>query len=98
MKPTELKVTRLTRAGTTIRIDHDHPPHHKHHPHHHPDADPAIALASARAAGFEILGSPRRKPKHFEVLGKRKRDFAELHIELDGHIRHSKPVERGDHK
>ena len=94
MKPSELKVTRLTRSGDTIQIDQRKKPHDDHHP----DADPSIALASASAAGFEVVGSPRRKPKHFEVLGKRKDELNELHIELDGHIRKSKPVASDDQK
>jgi hypothetical protein len=94
MKPSELKVARLTRAGDTIRIDHKKKPHEGHESH----ADPAIVVASARAAGFAVLGSPRRKPKHFEVLGQKKGALNELHIELDGLIRKSKPVARDDQK
>jgi hypothetical protein len=96
MKPSELKVEKLTRYGTTIRIEHHHPHHHHHG--HHPPADPAIVVAAAKDAGFEVLGTPRRKPKHFEVLGKKKRSLSELHIELDGHIRKSQPIEQDDHK
>jgi len=92
MKPSELKVARLTRDGTTIRIEH------KKKPHKEPAIDPAIALASARAAGFDILGEPRRKPKHFEVLGQRDGGLNELHIASDGHIRKTKPVDRDDRK
>ena len=94
MKPSELKVVRLSRASRTFVIEHKAKPHHDHHPH----ADPSIVLAAAHAAGFEVLGSPRRKPKHFEVLGKRKDELSELHIELDGHIRHCKPVASDDQK
>ena len=93
MKPSELKVFRLTRGTTIIDFAHDKKHHHKHH-----DADPGIVLASARAAGFEPLGEPRRKPKHFEVLGRRQGALAELHIALDGHIRKTKAVEKGDPK
>jgi hypothetical protein len=96
MKPSELKVERLTRAGTTIRIEHKKKHHHHHH--HDSDVDPSTALASTRTAGFEILGSPRRKPKHFEVLGRRKGELCELHIEFDGHIRKSKHVAKDDQK
>jgi hypothetical protein len=94
MKPSELKVTHLTRFGQTIAIDHEKKPRQDHHA----PADPAIALSAAREAGFAVLGSPRRKPKHFEVLGTRRGALHELHIELDGHIRKSRPVARDDHK
>ena len=92
-KPSELKVARFSRDGKTTTIAHKD----KHHDHHGP-ADPAVALRSARAAGFAIRGEPRRKPKHFEVLGERDAALTELHIELDGHIRKMKPVDRGDPK
>ena len=55
-------------------------------------ADPAVVLKAARNAGYEPVGAPRRKPKHFEVLGRRDGTFTELHIELDGHIRKTKPA------
>jgi hypothetical protein len=93
MKPSELKVTRFTRAGKTIAVEH----RKKHHD-HHGEADPDSALRAAKAAGFVTHGAPRRKPKHFEVLGERDRHFTELHIELDGHIRKMKPVDRHDPK
>jgi hypothetical protein len=92
MKPTELKVSRFTSSGRTIEIDHKK----KHE--HHADADPRKALNAARAAGFDPLGDPRRKPKHFEVLGRRDKELTELHIELDGHIRKTKPADRHDPK
>lgn len=92
-KPSELKVTQFTRDGRTVTIAHKE----KHHE-HHGDADPKVALKAARAAGFATLGEPRRKPKHFEVLGERDARFTELHIELDGHIRKMKPVDRHDPK
>jgi hypothetical protein len=92
MKPSELKVSRLTVGKTSITIDHKKPRHD------HPDAKPEDALKSARAAGFEPIGDPRRKPKHFEVLGRRDNKLTELHIELGGHIRKMKDVETSDHK
>ena len=82
-----------TRDGRTVTILHKE----EHHG-HHGNADPEEALQAARAAGFATLGQPRRKPKHFEVLGKRDACFTELHIELDGHIRKMKPVDRHDPK
>jgi hypothetical protein len=93
MKPSELKVSRLTAGNTTITIEHKKKPHD-----HHPHAEPADAIKAARDAGFEPLGRPRRKPKHFEVLGRRDDRLIELHIELNGHIRKMKPVEGGDPK
>jgi hypothetical protein len=92
MKPSELKVSQLTTGKTTIMIEHKKP--HDHHPH----AEPGDAMKAARDAGFEPLGQPRRKPKHFEVLGSRDHQLTELHIELNGQIRKRKPVENGDPK
>ncbi|MET0904463.1 MAG: hypothetical protein ABWY10_00185 [Tardiphaga sp.] len=92
MKPSELKVSRLTSGKTTIEIAHKKP--HDDHPH----AEPGDAIKAARKAGYEALGEPRRKPKHFEVLGRRDNKLTELHIELDGHIRKEKPVAHDDPK
>jgi hypothetical protein len=90
MKPSELKVTRFIRGSKTIEIEHG-----KHHDEHR-DADPRLAIQAATAAGFDPLGQPRRKPKHFEVLGRRDGKLTELHIELDGRIRKRKAVDRRD--
>jgi hypothetical protein len=101
MKPTELKVESFTRAGKTVVIDHHKPHHHDDDPHHHhdhPPADPAIAISAAQEAGFAVIGDPRRKPKHFEVLGKRRGALSELHVALDGHIRKMRPVTASDPK
>ncbi len=93
MKPSELKVSRLIAGKTTITIEHKKKPHD-----HHPHAEPGDAMKAARDAGFEPLGQPRRKPKHFEVLGRRNHRLTELHVELNGNIRKMKPVEDGDPK
>src|SRR6476620_4499615 len=69
--PSELKVALFTRDGRTVTIAHKE----KHHD-HLGNADPKVALNAARAAGFATLGEPRRKPKHFEVLGKRDAAFS----------------------
>jgi hypothetical protein len=92
-KPSELKVSRLMVGKTTVTIEHNKKPHD-----HHPRAEPGDAMRAARDAGFEPLGQPRRKPKHFEVLGRRNHELTELHIELNGHIRKMKPVEDVDPK
>jgi len=94
-KPSELKVTQFSRGGKTFAIEHRNKPHEHHD---RAPAEPRIALKAARAAGYETLGEPRRKPKHFEVLGRRDRQLTELHIELDGHIRKEKPVAHDDPK
>ncbi|MET0219330.1 MAG: hypothetical protein ABW213_01605 [Tardiphaga sp.] len=93
MKPSELKVSRLTSGGKTITVEHKKP-----HGHAHPQAESGDAIKAARKAGYEPLGEPRRKPKHFEVLGRRDGALTELHIELDGHIRKTKPVDASEEK
>jgi hypothetical protein len=92
-KPSEIKVSRLERNGETFEIGDGPRKEHKHAP-----ADPSLALKAATSAGYEVLGEARRKPKHFEVLGKKGAAFEELHIELDGHIRQAKPLSSEDHK
>lgn len=90
-KPSELKVSRLTpKGGEPIAI-----PHGKPHDdgHDHRDADPEAALAAVRQAGLEPIGSPRRKPKHFEVLARRAGDLLEVHVEPNGRIRKEKPAD-----
>ncbi|HWG06422.1 MAG TPA: hypothetical protein VG271_15535 [Beijerinckiaceae bacterium] len=101
MKPTELKIHRISKdGGETVVIDHKKPHEHGHAPkHEHEYADPKPALKAAKDKGFAVVGVPRRKPKHFEVLGRDKAGaYAELHVELDGHVRKIKPVDSGDHK
>jgi hypothetical protein len=58
-------------------------------------ADSDAALSSAQARGLAVIGLPRRKPKHFEILARDSGgDFLELHIEFDGSIRKTTPVDR----
>lgn len=94
MKPSELKVSRIVRAGgEAISIGHGKPGGGKE------DANPAAALRTVEANGFAVVGAPRRKPKHFEILGRDKAgDFVELHLEIDGTLHKSKPVAAGDAK
>jgi len=98
-KPSEIKVLKIERAGESFVIAH---PKHAgpHHPakHHHHDADPQTAKEAAAKAGYSIIGEPRRKPKHFEILGKKGRSFQELHIEIGGTLYKEKPVSADDHK
>ena len=91
-KPSEIKVSKLERNGETFAIGHGPHDTREH------EADPAIAIKTAEDAGYQVIGGPRRKPKHFEVLGKKGAEFEELHIELDGDVRKTKPVSPDDHK
>jgi hypothetical protein len=90
-KPSELKVMRFTCNGAIVEIEHKK----KHDHDHHEPVDPEIAIGAARAAGFEPIGKPRRKPKHFEVASRRNGQDYELHIELGGRIRKARPVGDG---
>ena len=94
-KPSEIKVSKITHGEKTITIDHSDK---RHGPRRHEEVDPKIALRAARDVGFEPIGEPHRKPKHFEVLGRRGEKLTELHIELDGHIRKQKPIASDDPK
>jgi len=100
MKPSEIKVRSIARNGAApVVIDHPPKPPHpaRHHPHE--PADPSAALRTVRAKGFVVLGEPRRRPKHFEILGRDAAGkLAELHIELDGAFRKMRPLHGGDPK
>ncbi len=96
MKPSELKVSTIAR--------NDAPPvtlnrRKEHHPRDNDEVDPGPALKAVEAGGFEVLGQPRRKPKHFEILGRDAAgDLVELHVELDGMLRRTRPVQDADPK
>lgn len=94
-KPSEIKVQTIQREGEEpVAVDHPKPRHEDDHP-HKPFADPKIALKAAEKAGFDIIGEPHRKPKHFELrVRDAKGHELELHIELDGQIRKEKRIER----
>ena len=94
MKPSELKVRTFAKEGAPpVAIGHDREDHARG------DADPRTALRTAEANGFKVLGQPRRKPKHFELLGRDAAgDLVELHVELDGALRKTRPVEDADPK
>jgi hypothetical protein len=96
MKPSEVKVHSISRNGARpVIIEHPQKPH----PHEHDEADPGPALKTAESNGFTVLGEPRRKPKHFEILGRDPAgDVVELHVELDGSLRKTRPVHDDDPK
>lgn len=87
-KPSELKVMKLSRAGEDYQLDHPGEPH---------GIDIAAARKAARTAGYRTVGEPRRKAKHFEILGEKDGRYFELHAHADG-IRHEKPVATDDPK
>jgi hypothetical protein len=98
MKPSELKVHSIAKNGAPP-VHVEHPP--KPHPRQleHEEADPERALKTVEANGFTVLGRPRRKPKHFEILGRDPAgDIVELHVELDGSLRKTRPVPDDDAK
>jgi len=105
-KPSELKVQRIARNGEQpVNIEHGkhRPDQHDmpvpHEDHEHAEADPAPALRTVETNGFTVLGVPRRKPKHFEILGRDKAgDLVEMHVELDGTLRKTKPIDQEDGK
>jgi hypothetical protein len=98
MKPSELKVHSIAKNGARpILLGHPGKPHHA--PHELEEADPRPAVKTAEANGFTVVGKPRRKPKHFEILGRDGAgDMVELHIELHGALRKTRPVREDDPK
>jgi hypothetical protein len=91
-KRSEIKVSKLERDGKTFAIDHGL------HGAREDEADPAIAIKTAEDVGYQVIGGPRRKPTHFELLGKRAAHLRSLHIELDGGVRKTKRLSSDDHK
>ena len=92
-KPSEIKVSEIMKAGErSVRIDHPHKKHRPRHHHEHDDVSPAAAIAAVTAAKFEIVGKPRRKPKHFEIDGWKDGVRRAFHVAIDGTIRKTKPA------
>lgn len=96
-KPSEIKVSDIARKDSArLQLEHKKK---KPKPHHdHDDVEPKAALDAVKAAGFAVLADPRRKPKHFEILARKGSKIEELRVELDGHIRKSKPVSADERK
>jgi len=92
-KPSEIKVTEIVKSGgKPIRIEHKQKKHHHDEPHAYRDPKPAIEAVTRE--GFKVVAEPRRKPKHFEILGRSaKGEAVEFHVELDGAIRKRKPAD-----
>lgn len=93
MKPSELKVATIAaKGGQPVETGHGHKGRLDG------VAEPGDAAKAVEKAGFEAIGEPRRKPKHFEVLGRRNGKYVECHVEFDGKIRKEKAIEAGDDK
>jgi hypothetical protein len=97
MKPSELKVHSIAKNGEPpVLVDHPGKPR-PHPPELEADSKPA--LKTVEANGFTVLGRPRRKPRHFEILGRDPAgDMVELHVELDGSLRKTHPIQEDDPK
>ena len=90
VRPSEVKVLRLTRGSETFEIAP-----------HKADGrtmDEKVALKAVVDHGYDPVGAPRRRPKHFEILGRKAGVLAEFHVEGDGHIRKAKPIATNDEK
>ena len=96
-KPSELKVNQMTINGEPVALTEKPAKDHHGKKHQLPDADPEIAIEAAKKQHLEVLGRPRQKPKHFEIIGKdASGKFFELHVEFDGAVRHKKAVDPMD--
>lgn len=87
-RPSEIKVARIARKGGTF-VDVEHKKPHHGPKHHHPDApaDPRVVLAAVKNAGWTVVGQPKPKPKHFELLAQRGAgEWTELHVDFAGVI------------
>jgi hypothetical protein len=103
MKPSELKVHSVaTNGASPVLVDHPgkhHPGKPRPHAHEFEPADPKPAVRTAEANGLTVVCEPRRKPKHFEILGRNPAgELFELHIELDGVLRKMRSVHELDPK
>lgn len=94
-KPSELKVLSIaTVGGEPVAIERGK----LGKPGRDAAGDPRLARSAVESAGFRVLGEPRRKPRHFEVLGAKDGEHVECHVALGGSIRKMKPVEIDDDK
>jgi len=96
-KPSEIKVSRVSRNGVDINVDWPGPKHHQ-------DGPPpfrlelSAAVKAAEEAGYEVIGDPRRGPRHFELLVRKDGYYRELHVREDGTLGKSRIVEPADPK
>lgn len=97
-KPSEIKVSRIMRGAEVIELPAKGGSRHGKAEGHDED-DVEAATRAATEAGLTPIGKPRRKHKHFEILG---RDGAgnlvELHVDRDGAVGKQKIVEADSDK
>ncbi|KQP67774.1 hypothetical protein ASF41_21395 [Methylobacterium sp. Leaf111] len=55
-------------------------------------ADPTVAFAALRKAGFQVEGEARRRPKHFEIRARKDGGYVEAHVTFVGVIRKTKAL------
>lgn len=91
-KPSEIKVTSLTLPDGSVRTIDWPKKRRSDGMDDKAPADPAVAVAAVRAEGYAVEGEPKRKLKHFELVGIKDGTRHEFHVERDGRIRKTKPL------
>lgn len=82
-KPSEIKVAAITGPdGLRHAVARPGPQGKESMP-----ADPATAVAALRQAGYQVDGLPVRKPKHFELRGRKGGGDYTVHVTFAGVIR-----------
>jgi hypothetical protein len=97
LRHSEIRVSEMQRdLGRLI-----HKSNEKAHSHHkdHSYRDPREAVAVVEQLGFQVVGDPRRKPKHFVILGRsRTRAMRKFKVNFDGEVRGQKVADHDDQK
>ena len=96
-RPSEIKVARIARkGGRFVEVQHAKPHHGPKHVHPDGPADPLAALAAVKQAGWNAIGEPQRRPRHFEVLARQRGGgWIELHVDFAGAIYKEKAADPG---
>ncbi len=61
-----------------------------------PELTPQVAKEMVAKGGYEVLGEPPAKKKHFEVLGKKDGQYYEVHAHRDGSLKGIHSVDAKD--
>ena len=96
-KPSEIKVTKITKGSDKL-IEVEHIKRHQRDgAREHRDS--VKAVVAVEREGFEVVGAPRRKAKHFEILRRSPTgEFTGFHVEFDGEIHKKKSADSDDPK